>query len=98
MEGRRHGQTTEQDRRLGSAPERQAGADSPAATSSSQPARDQGDIPNAAPAVYIGSTPTPEDLLFLPRVADKLPHGAFLTYREWFERILQLLSEYPGGT
>src|SRR5690242_10460370 len=29
-------------------------------------------------ALYIGSTPTPEDLLFLPRVPDKLPHGAFL--------------------
>lgn len=29
-------------------------------------------------ALYIGSKPTPEDLLFLPRVADKLPYGAFL--------------------
>ncbi|CAO2654544.1 Nn.00g112770.m01.CDS01 [Neocucurbitaria sp. VM-36] len=28
--------------------------------------------------VYIGSVPTPEDLLFLPRVADTLPYGAFL--------------------
>lgn len=32
----------------------------------------------SAPALYIGSTPTPEDLLFLPRVPDKLPYGAFL--------------------
>lgn len=32
----------------------------------------------SAPALYIGSKPTPEDLLFLPRVADKLPYGAFL--------------------
>jgi dipeptide/tripeptide permease len=31
----------------------------------------------AAP-VHIGSVPTPEDLLFLPRVADSLPYGAFL--------------------
>jgi dipeptide/tripeptide permease len=29
-------------------------------------------------AVYVGSKPTPEDFLFLPRVADKLPYGAFL--------------------
>lgn len=29
-------------------------------------------------AVYVGSKPTSEDLLFLPRVADKLPYGAFL--------------------
>ncbi|KAJ4984985.1 MFS peptide transporter [Stagonosporopsis vannaccii] len=29
-------------------------------------------------ALYIGSTPTPEDLLFLPRVPDRLPYGAFL--------------------
>lgn len=29
-------------------------------------------------ALYIGSKPTPEDLIFLPRVADKLPYGAFL--------------------
>ncbi|KAF1848188.1 DNA repair helicase [Cucurbitaria berberidis CBS 394.84] len=28
--------------------------------------------------VYIGSVPTPEDLLFLPRVADTVPYGAFL--------------------
>ena len=55
-----------------------AGPESPTATSSSQPSRDQGNLPSAAPAVYIGSAPTPEDLLFLPRVADKLPHGAFL--------------------
>jgi dipeptide/tripeptide permease len=31
----------------------------------------------AAP-VHIGSVPTPEDLLFLPRVADSLPYSAFL--------------------
>jgi dipeptide/tripeptide permease len=31
-----------------------------------------------APPVHIGSVPTPEDLLFLPRVADSLPYGAFL--------------------
>ena len=55
-----------------------AGPESPTATSSSQPSRDQGNLPSAAPAVYIGSAPTPEDLLFLPRVADKLPYGAFL--------------------
>ncbi|KAF1835036.1 peptide transporter-like protein PTR2 [Decorospora gaudefroyi] len=30
------------------------------------------------PPVHIGSVPTPEDLLFLPRVADTLPYGAFL--------------------
>ena len=30
------------------------------------------------PPVHIGSVPTPEDLLFLPRVADNLPYGAFL--------------------
>jgi dipeptide/tripeptide permease len=28
--------------------------------------------------VHIGSVPTPEDMLFLPRVADTLPYGAFL--------------------
>lgn len=28
--------------------------------------------------VHIGSVPTPEDFLFLPRVADTLPRGAFL--------------------
>ncbi|KAF2848299.1 peptide transporter-like protein PTR2 [Plenodomus tracheiphilus IPT5] len=28
--------------------------------------------------VHIGSVPTPEDMLFLPRVADSLPRGAFL--------------------
>lgn len=28
--------------------------------------------------VHIGSIPTPEDLLFLPKVADSLPYGAFL--------------------
>jgi dipeptide/tripeptide permease len=28
--------------------------------------------------VHIGSVPTPEDLLFLPRVADSLPYSAFL--------------------
>ena len=28
--------------------------------------------------VHIGSIPTAEDMLFLPRVADTLPHGAFL--------------------
>lgn len=28
--------------------------------------------------VHIGSVPTPEDLLFLPKVADTLPYGAFL--------------------
>ncbi|KAF1937512.1 DNA repair helicase [Clathrospora elynae] len=28
--------------------------------------------------VHIGSVPTPEDLLFLPRVSDTLPYGAFL--------------------
>jgi dipeptide/tripeptide permease len=27
---------------------------------------------------YVASIPTPEDLLLLPRVADKLPYGAFL--------------------
>jgi dipeptide/tripeptide permease len=31
-----------------------------------------------APPIHIGSVPTPEDLLFLPRVADTLPYGAFL--------------------
>ncbi len=30
------------------------------------------------PPLYIGSVPTPEDNLFLPRVADSLPRGAFL--------------------
>jgi dipeptide/tripeptide permease len=30
------------------------------------------------PPVHIGSIPTPEDILFLPRVADTLPYGAFL--------------------
>lgn len=30
------------------------------------------------PPVYIGSVPTPEDVLFLPRVADSLPYPAFL--------------------
>lgn len=39
--------------------------------------RDPHDL-ETAPALYIGSKPTPEDLLFLPRVADKLPYGAFL--------------------
>ncbi|KAH6644175.1 peptide transporter-like protein PTR2 [Boeremia exigua] len=38
-----------------------------------------GDPPAPLPAaLYIGSTPTPEDLLFLPRVPDALPPGAFL--------------------
>lgn len=35
------------------------------------------DVPFEAP-VHIGSIPTAEDMLFLPRVADTLPHGAFL--------------------
>ncbi|KAG9186424.1 hypothetical protein G6011_02980 [Alternaria panax] len=34
-------------------------------------------VPFEAP-IHIGSMPTPEDMLFLPRVADTLPHGAFL--------------------
>jgi len=34
-------------------------------------------VPFEAP-VHIGSIPTAEDLLFLPRVADALPYGAFL--------------------
>ena len=35
------------------------------------------DVPFEAP-IHIGSIPTAEDMLFLPRVADTLPHGAFL--------------------
>ncbi|CBX94320.1 hypothetical protein IAQ61_006321 [Plenodomus lingam] len=34
--------------------------------------------PNLEAPDYIGSVPTPEDMLFLPRVADTLPRGAFL--------------------
>jgi len=30
------------------------------------------------PPIHIGSVPTPEDMLFLPRVSDTLPPGAFL--------------------
>ncbi|KAI8939276.1 hypothetical protein NX059_005102 [Plenodomus lindquistii] len=33
---------------------------------------------NLEAPVHIGSIPTPEDMLFLPRVADTLPRGAFL--------------------
>ncbi|KAF2996484.1 peptide transporter ptr2 [Curvularia kusanoi] len=49
---------------------------SPPAASDSHIARDHTSL--SAPAVYIGSSPTPEDLLFLPRVSDALPWGAFL--------------------
>lgn len=36
------------------------------------------DEANFEPPVHIGSVPTPEDDLFLPRVPDTLPRGAFL--------------------
>lgn len=43
-----------------------------------EPPLDTAQPPSLDTALYIGSTPTPEDLLFLPRVPDKLPYGAFL--------------------
>jgi dipeptide/tripeptide permease len=41
-------------------------------------ASSNGDTADLGPPVHIGSVPTSEDLLFLPRIADDLPYGAFL--------------------
>lgn len=49
-----------------------------AATSAANNPNGQIDTRDFETPVYIGSVPTPEDFLFLPRVADTLPAGAFL--------------------